>query len=79
MKKVVEILGWYGVAAVLASYALVSSKIWAPDSIIFQAVNLSGAITIVAICVPKRAWQPLTLNAIWGVIAIIAIMIKLTT
>ena len=78
MKKLVfEILGWYGVIAVLTSYALVSTKVWAPDSIIYQAVNLSGAIPIVIICIIKKTWQPFALNAIWGAIAIIAIVLKL--
>jgi hypothetical protein len=39
----IDILGWIGVAAVLAAYFMVSSKRFEGDSVIYQLLNLVGA------------------------------------
>ncbi|MCX6717439.1 MAG: hypothetical protein NTU76_02070 [Candidatus Taylorbacteria bacterium] len=41
---VTETLGWYGVVAVVLAYALLSFKILNSDSLLFQGLNLTGAI-----------------------------------
>ncbi|TAL20192.1 hypothetical protein EPN90_01500 [Patescibacteria group bacterium] len=74
MKKFLEIFGWYGTVAIVGAYALVSFSIIQSDSALYQLLNLTGAIGIVAVSLVKKAYQPATLNIIWTVIAAIALI-----
>lgn len=72
--KVVEIAGWYGVIAILTAYALVSFRIIEPNTLIYQLLNLTGALGIVTVSVSKKDKQPAVLNAIWALVALVAIV-----
>ena len=75
MKKIIsEIIGWYGTIAIILAYALLSFSIINSDSIIYQILNFSGALGIILISLLKKAYQPATLNIIWAVIAVFAIV-----
>jgi hypothetical protein len=69
-----EIVGWYGVAALLVAYALVSFDVVKAESPTFQMLNLTGAAGIAVLSLAKRAYQPAVLNAIWGAIALAALV-----
>lgn len=74
MKKLLaEIVGWYGTVAIVAAYALVSFAVISSDSLIYQFLNLTGALGIVIISLTKKAYQPATLNIIWAIIALVAL------
>jgi hypothetical protein len=73
MKKLIEIYGWYGIAALLLAYALVSFSIISAGSLIYQILNGTGALGVMLVSFYKRAYQPATLNLIWTLIAVIAI------
>jgi len=73
-EKVTEILGWYGVVAVIGAYALLSLNIINSDSLLFQGLNLTGAIVIVIDALEDKNTQPAVLNIIWAIIAIVAIV-----
>lgn len=45
--KITEILGWYGVAAIVGAYALSSFGVIGGQSLLYQGLNLTGAIGIV--------------------------------
>jgi len=72
--KITEILGWYGVIAVVGAYALLSLNILTSNSLLFQALNLTGAIGIVFDAIDDKNVQPAVLNIIWAIIAIVAIV-----
>ncbi len=72
--KITEILGWYGVVAVIGAYALLSFNIVESNSLIFQILNLTGAVGIVVDALDDKNIQPAVLNIIWGIIALIAIV-----
>ena len=72
--RVTEILGWYGVIAVVGAYALLSLNILASDSLWYQALNLTGAIGIVVDALDDKNTQPAVLNIIWAIIALIAMI-----
>lgn len=74
MKKIVEIFGWYGMIAILGAYFLISFKILESTSLIFQFLNITGAIGIVTVSLYKKAYQPGVLNIIWAIIALLAIL-----
>jgi len=69
-----ESAGWYGTAAILTAYALVSFDIISGDGLVFQLLNLTGALGIIAIAIYKKVNQSIVLNTVWSVIAIVAIV-----
>ncbi len=68
-----EIIGWYGTSAIVLAYLLVSMGILDVEGLVYQLLNLSGAVGIVCISFRKKAFQPAVLNMIWAVIALVAI------
>ncbi|MBR9701156.1 hypothetical protein GOV11_04795 [Candidatus Woesearchaeota archaeon] len=69
-----EILGWYGMIVIVGAYFLVSFGLLLVDSILYQVLNATGAAGIFYISFKKRAYQPGALNAIWFMIALVAIV-----
>lgn len=68
------LVGWYGMAAILLAYTLVSFGTLRSDSLTYQLLNLSGALGILVISLLKKAFQPAALNIAWAVVAIVAIL-----
>ena len=69
-----EAVGWYGTVAILIAYASVSFGWLTSDNLIFQLLNFTGAIGIVIISLLKKAYPPATLNIIWSIIALVALI-----
>ncbi len=69
-----EIAGWYGTAAILLAYILVSFNAISGNDITFQLLNLTGAIGFIIIASYKKVKQTVVLNAFWGAIAVVAIL-----
>lgn len=69
-----EVFGWYGTIAIFLAYALNSFGIIDSSNIYYQLLNLTGAFGIVYISFKKKAYQPGVLNAIWALIALVAII-----
>lgn len=74
MKIFIEVFGWYGTFAIMSAYALVSFGVLQPDSFLYQLLNGTGAVGIVAVSFYKKTYQPGVLNIVWALIALIAIM-----
>ena len=74
MKKLVELYGWYGMAAIVLAYALASFSAIEATGLTFQILNGTGALGIVFVSFYKKAYQPGVLNIIWTMIAVIAII-----
>ncbi len=75
-RKIINIFGWYGVAAILGAYALLNFGILEARSIIYQLLNLTGAIGVGVDALNDKDWQPVVLNLVWAVIAIVSIIIS---
>lgn len=73
-KLIIEIIGWYGAAAIVSAYFLLSFDLIRAGSIIYQTLNFTGAIGIVLISLYEKAYQPVALNLIWTIIAVIALL-----
>ena len=69
-----ETLGWYGVLAILGAYGASNLGFIAFSSLLYKALNLTGALALIADSWPDRNWQVIALNAIWVVIALIAMI-----
>ncbi|CAN5607551.1 hypothetical protein BH23PAT1_BH23PAT1_4580 [soil metagenome] len=72
--KWAEVDGWYGMAAILSAYALVSFKMIPSDGIIYQLLNLTGAAGLLWISSVKRVRPLIVLNAVWALIAVVALL-----
>jgi hypothetical protein len=70
----VEIIGWYGMAAVLGAYALVNLSILPSDSLVCILLNLTGSVCLLIVSAIKRAHPLVALNIVWAVIAIIGLL-----
>lgn len=68
-KTLMEIYGWYGTAAILLAYFLVSFG-FAGDLVIYQALNFTGSVALGIVAYVKKAWQPLVLEIVWAAIAL---------
>lgn len=73
-QKIIELSGWYGAAAILAAYALLSFGVLSAHGYAYQLLNLTGAAGIVAVSLAKRAYQPAALNIVWVIIAVVALV-----
>lgn len=68
-----NLIGWFGAIATLMAYFLVSFSLVSPKDLTYQLLNLVGAIGLGIICYYKKTYQPMTVNIIWGFIALLAI------
>lgn|GEM_PF-676718 len=68
-----NVLGWYGVLAILLAYTLLNFKALTADSLPYQFLNLSGALGIMYEAYFKKDTQPVVLNIVWAAVALVAI------
>ena len=73
-ERLTELLGWYGVVAIVVAYILISFGAVASNSFAYQLLNLTGAVGIVVDALSDKNYQPAILNTIWFVVAAIAII-----
>jgi steroid 5-alpha reductase family enzyme len=69
----IELLGWYGVLAILTGYALTSLSLASPHAIVVILLNGTGAAALIWHSVIHRDTQLIALNAVWFVIALFAL------
>ena len=69
-----DVLGWYGVVAILAAYALLTWGVVTVGDLSFHLLNLTGSLGIVASSTQKRDWQADVLNIVFALIALIGIV-----
>lgn len=68
-----DIIGWGGMVLVLLAYILLSTnKI--KNGYFYQILNFLAAALMAIGLFPKNAWFSFTLQIIWGLVAIIAII-----
>lgn len=69
-----ESLGWYGVFAILGAYAASTLGFVGSSSPVYQWLNLTGAIGIAIDAYHDHNVQPVVLNVIWALVALIALI-----
>ena len=70
----VEIVGWIGTFLLLTAYVLVSFKRLEGDSIRYQMMNVVAGLCLVTNTLYHGAYPPSFLNAVWSIIAVVAIV-----
>lgn len=69
-----ETLGWYGLAATLSAYGLISNGIVDNTNLVYHLLNLTGALALATFVWRKRAWPLVVLNLVWMAIAVLALV-----
>ncbi|MCL2869646.1 hypothetical protein FWF48_02455 [Candidatus Saccharibacteria bacterium] len=69
-----DVIGWVGAVALLTAYGLISYGVLDGRSIIYQLINLVGAIGLLVLAVVRRAIPSAATNVIWIIIGIVAIV-----
>jgi len=68
-----DVMGWIGMVLVLLAYILLSTgKI--KNGMKYQLLNLFAGIFMAIGLFPKNAWFSFTLQVVWALVAIIAIL-----
>ncbi len=70
----IHVIGGIGTILVLGAYFLVSSGRVASASTTFQGLNLVGALLLTFYAIDLAAWASVALNAVWGLIAVVAVI-----
>ncbi len=68
-----ELIAWGGVGAILTAYIGVSSGYLDMSMWIYHALNAIGALILIVSSTRKKHYQPLLLNAVWFIVAVIAL------
>lgn len=71
--KLIEIAGWYGAIAIIGAYALASFNIISSQSLLFQILNITGALGLTMVSWKKKVYQSVVLNIIWTFIGLVAV------
>jgi hypothetical protein len=68
-----DILGWIGMILVLVAYGLLSTN-KVENGKLYQMLNLIAATFMAIGLFPTKAWFSFTLQVIWALIAVVAII-----
>lgn len=73
-----DVLGWLGATALLAAYALVSTKVVEGDSLVYQLLNAAGSLLLVVNSFHYGAFPSVVVNIVWIGIAGYALTRRVT-
>lgn len=68
-----EVVGWYGVVAILGAYALLMFGVLSTQHAAYLWLNVTGSIAIAVDAYAQKNWQPVILNLVWLAIAVVAL------
>jgi paired small multidrug resistance pump len=68
-----SIAGWIGMFLVIIAYFLLATKKLKSSSLLYNLLNLFGGIGLIASTFATKSWPAMTLNVVWGGIAIFSI------
>ena len=75
MSTLWEVIGWTCTVLLVGAYAMVATRKLDARSPLYHVLNLVGAIGLAAFSIYKTAWPLVALNAFWGGVALIGIVI----
>ena len=68
-----QIIGWYGVFAILFAYAGSTLDMVQSDSLLYLLLNSSGALALIIQSAVIKNWQVIVLNVVWLLVACIGL------
>lgn len=73
LDKLIEIAGWIGVALILGGYYLLATDIIHSRSWEYHVMILIGSVFVGIVSWRKRNYQPVALNVVFVLLAIVAL------
>lgn len=73
-KKFAEQIDWLGVVLILTAFTLNSFGIIQANNLLYIVLNITGSACIAGVSYKKRDFQPMTLNVIWMLVALISLI-----
>jgi hypothetical protein len=70
----VDVLGWYGVLAVVGAYGLITFALLGPENIWYMILNLTGAMGLAVEANSKNDRPTVVLNVVWMAFAILGLV-----
>lgn len=77
MSTLWEVIGWAATVLLVGAYALVATHRLDARSALYHVLNVVGAIGLVSYSIYKMAWPQVALNAFWGAVGVIGIIMGL--
>jgi len=74
LKLFIDIIGWIGSIEVIAAYGLNSYQKIKSNSLVFQLLNFTGGIFLIANTLYYCAYPSAFINVVWVVIASVAMI-----
>jgi len=68
-----DILGWFGMACLLAAYAFLTAGRITANGWVYQVLNLAGSASLMVYSATLFAWPSVVLNLIWVGIGIVGL------
>lgn len=68
-----EIMGWYGSAAIVGSYFALSHDHMV-KGVLYYILNVTGALGVALVCWKRRTWQGLAIEVVWISIGLSALV-----
>lgn len=72
-ERIIDIAAWIGTAAILTGYGLFSTGL-VPDPFLYHVLNMLGSLAVGYISYRRKVWQPVVINAVFALLAAIAII-----
>lgn len=69
-----ELLGWYGILALMIGYGLVSFALIKPQGVTFQLLNITGSVGLLIVSIAKKVMQNVLLNIFWIIIGLVTLL-----
>ncbi|MBU3674716.1 MAG: hypothetical protein FGM34_06670 [Solirubrobacteraceae bacterium] len=72
--RIANVAGWYGLAAIVIAYLLVSIDALDGHSVVYQLLNLTGALALIWVYWTRAVFQGVVLNLFWVAIAVVGLL-----
>lgn len=69
-----DIVGWVGVLLILTAFTLTTLELISVKTLAYGLLNFAGALGIIISSYAKKDFQPVILNVIWLIVAMIGII-----
>lgn len=68
--RIIDVLGWYGMVAILVSFAALSFGYLHASDIVYKLLNLSGGFTLALEAYSKKDSPVVILNSLFALVAL---------
>jgi hypothetical protein len=72
--RVKQLIGWYGVGAILVAFVLLNFRTIGTDNLMYQLLNITGAVGVIVEASSRKDFQPVVLNIVWMLVALYGLL-----